>query len=93
MEEHKDLYKDILMENHQPLTSPVKASKRKKTKRCPPPLLPRNYSEENHNVPQEDNLQLLFPDKDLNIIYAEEINMSDDQQFKEEIPTDDYPGE
>ncbi|XP_066461429.1 oocyte zinc finger protein XlCOF7.1-like isoform X3 [Eleutherodactylus coqui] len=91
MEEHKDLYKDILTENHQPLTSPVKASKRKKTKRCPPPLLPRNYSEENHNVPQEDNLQLLFPDKDLNIIYAEEINMSDDQQFKEEIPTDDYP--
>ncbi|XP_073538130.1 uncharacterized protein [Phyllobates terribilis] len=41
LEGHKDLYKDVLMEVPQPLTSPVLSSKRTTSERCPHPLLPQ----------------------------------------------------
>ncbi|XP_073538069.1 oocyte zinc finger protein XlCOF7.1-like isoform X2 [Phyllobates terribilis] len=41
LEGHKDLYKDIMMEVTQPLTSPVLSSKRTTPERCPHPLLPQ----------------------------------------------------
>ncbi|XP_077109808.1 gastrula zinc finger protein XlCGF66.1-like [Ranitomeya variabilis] len=36
LEEHKDLYKDIMMEVPQPLTSPDLSSKKTTPERCPP---------------------------------------------------------
>ncbi|XP_073536767.1 gastrula zinc finger protein XlCGF66.1-like isoform X5 [Phyllobates terribilis] len=36
LEGHKDLYKDVIMEVPQPLTSPVLSSKRTTPQRCPP---------------------------------------------------------
>ncbi|XP_073538426.1 gastrula zinc finger protein XlCGF66.1-like [Phyllobates terribilis] len=43
LEGHKDLYKDVIMEVSQPLTSPVLSSKRTTLERCPHHLLPQDY--------------------------------------------------
>ncbi|XP_075207195.1 uncharacterized protein LOC142312180 isoform X2 [Anomaloglossus baeobatrachus] len=53
LEGHKDLYKDVMMEVPQPLTSPGLSSKRTKPERCPHPLLPQDCKQEDPNVPQD----------------------------------------
>ncbi|XP_077111658.1 oocyte zinc finger protein XlCOF7.1-like [Ranitomeya variabilis] len=53
LEEHKYLYKDIMMEVPQPLTSPVLSSERTTPERCPRPLLPQDCKQEDSNVPQD----------------------------------------
>ncbi|XP_073403793.1 uncharacterized protein [Dendrobates tinctorius] len=53
LEGHKDLYKDIMMEVPQPLTSPVLSSKRTTPERCPHPLLPWDCKQEDPDVPQD----------------------------------------
>ncbi|XP_077111494.1 uncharacterized protein LOC143767225 isoform X2 [Ranitomeya variabilis] len=53
LEGHKDLYKDVMMEIPQPLTSPVRSSKRTTPERCPRPLLPQDCKQEDPNVPQD----------------------------------------
>ncbi|XP_044140013.1 gastrula zinc finger protein XlCGF66.1-like [Bufo gargarizans] len=55
VEEHKDLYKDIMMKDQLPLTPPVK-EERKTPERCPSPFLPQDGSEEHHNVTQDDQV-------------------------------------
>ncbi|XP_066443130.1 zinc finger protein 436-like isoform X2 [Eleutherodactylus coqui] len=52
--EHKDLYKDVMMENHQTLTSPDKTDKRKKPERCPSPVHPDDSTDEDGDHPQTD---------------------------------------
>ncbi|KAM3940564.1 gastrula zinc finger protein XlCGF66.1-like [Leptodactylus fuscus] len=42
LEGHKDLYKEVMMENHQPLTSAGRSSKRTTPERCPSPLFPQD---------------------------------------------------
>ncbi|KAM4012490.1 uncharacterized protein ACNLHF_004844 isoform 1-T2 [Anomaloglossus baeobatrachus] len=53
LEGHKDLYKDVMMEVPQPLTSPVLSSKRITPERCPRPLLPQDCNQEDPDVPQD----------------------------------------
>ncbi|KAM4034850.1 uncharacterized protein ACNLHF_021557 [Anomaloglossus baeobatrachus] len=53
LEGHKDLYKDVMMEVPQPLTSPVLSSKRTTPERCPRPLLPQDCKQEAPDVPQD----------------------------------------
>ncbi|XP_075130575.1 gastrula zinc finger protein XlCGF66.1-like [Leptodactylus fuscus] len=42
LEGHKDLYKEVMMEVQQPLTSAGRSSKRTTPERCPSPLLPQD---------------------------------------------------
>ncbi|XP_077113906.1 oocyte zinc finger protein XlCOF7.1-like [Ranitomeya variabilis] len=87
LEGHKDLYKDVIMEVPQPLTSPVLSSRRTTPKRCPRPLLPQECKQENPNVPQDHQ------DEDLTHINTTEIYVRGDEQCKGEIPTDNSTGD
>ncbi|KAM4030135.1 zinc finger protein 189-like [Anomaloglossus baeobatrachus] len=53
LEGHKDLYKDVMMEVPQPLTSRGLSSKRTTPERCPRPLLPQDCKQEGPDVPQD----------------------------------------
>ncbi|XP_077112053.1 uncharacterized protein LOC143767527 [Ranitomeya variabilis] len=83
LEEHKDLYKDIIMEVPQSLTSPVLS--RTTPERCPRPLLPQDCKQEDPNVPQDDQ------GEDVTDINTTETYTWGDEWCKEEIPTYDHP--
>ncbi|XP_073538435.1 uncharacterized protein [Phyllobates terribilis] len=87
LEGHKDLYKDIMMEVPQPLTSPVLSSKRTTPERCPHPLLPQDCKQEDPNVPQDHQ------GKDLPHINTTETYVRGDERCKEEIPTNNRTGD
>ncbi|XP_073408713.1 uncharacterized protein [Dendrobates tinctorius] len=87
IEGHKDLYKDVMMEVPQPLTSPDLSSKRTTPERCPRPLLPQDCKQEDPNVPQDHQ------GEDLTHINTTETYVRGDERCKEEIPTYDYPDE
>ncbi|XP_069605817.1 oocyte zinc finger protein XlCOF22-like isoform X2 [Ranitomeya imitator] len=78
LEGHRDLYKEVMMEVPQPLTSPDLSSKRTTPERCPRPLLPQDCKQE-------------VKDEDLTHINTTETYVRGDERCKEEIPTYDYP--
>ncbi|XP_073516618.1 uncharacterized protein [Phyllobates terribilis] len=84
LEGHKDLYKDIMTEVPQPLTSPVLSSKRTLPGRCPHPLLPQDCKQEDPNDPQDQQ------DEDLTHINTTETYVRGDERCKEEIPTGNH---
>ncbi|XP_069610873.1 zinc finger protein 850-like [Ranitomeya imitator] len=86
LEGHKDLYKDIIMEVPQPLTSPVLSSKRTTPERYPRPLLPQVCKQENPDVPQDHQ------GEDLTHINTTETSVRSGERCKEELPTYDYSG-
>ncbi|XP_077322712.1 uncharacterized protein LOC143956366 [Lithobates pipiens] len=51
LEGHKDLYKDVMMDDQPPLTSPDGSSKRNPPERCPRPLYSRDSTQEDHTIP------------------------------------------
>ncbi|KAG9468226.1 hypothetical protein GDO78_023189 [Eleutherodactylus coqui] len=51
LEGHKDLYKDVMMEDQQPLTSLDGSSQRNPPERCPSPLYSQDCPEEKEHVP------------------------------------------
>ncbi|XP_073408745.1 uncharacterized protein [Dendrobates tinctorius] len=82
LEGHKDLYKDVMMEVPQPLTSPDLSSKRTTPERCPRPLLPQDCKQEDPNVPQDHQ------GEGLTHVNTTEAYVRGDDQCKKEIPTD-----
>ncbi|XP_077112813.1 gastrula zinc finger protein XlCGF66.1-like [Ranitomeya variabilis] len=84
---HKDVYKKVMMEVPQPLTSPVLSSKMRAPERCPHPLLPQDCKQEDPNVPQDHQ------GEDLTHINTTETYERGGERCKEEIPTCDYPGD
>ncbi|KAM4029722.1 uncharacterized protein ACNLHF_022416 [Anomaloglossus baeobatrachus] len=90
LEGHKDLYKDVMMEVPQPLTSPGLSSKRTTPERCPRPLLPQDCNQEDPDVPQDHQVD---GDKgeDLPDINTTETYVRGDERCKEEILTDNRP--
>ncbi|XP_077109891.1 uncharacterized protein LOC143766248 [Ranitomeya variabilis] len=85
LEEHKDVYKDVMLEFPQPLTSPVLSSKRTTPERCPHHLLPQDCEQEDPNVPQDHQAE------DLTHINTTEIYVRGDEGCKEAIPTENRP--
>ncbi|XP_077111455.1 zinc finger BED domain-containing protein 6-like isoform X1 [Ranitomeya variabilis] len=83
LEGHKDLYKDIMMEVPQPLTSPVLSSRRTTPERFPG-LLPKDCKQEVPNVPQDHQCE------DLPHINTTETYVREDERCKEEFPTDNH---
>ncbi|XP_077345930.1 uncharacterized protein LOC143989595 isoform X2 [Lithobates pipiens] len=51
LEGHKDLYKDVMMDNQPPLTSPDGSSNGNPPERCPHPLYSRDSTQEDHTIP------------------------------------------
>ncbi|KAM3936284.1 uncharacterized protein RB166_003415 [Leptodactylus fuscus] len=51
LEGHKDLYKEVMMEDQQPLTSPDGSSPRNPPERCPRPPYSQEFKEEKENFP------------------------------------------
>ncbi|KAM4030842.1 uncharacterized protein ACNLHF_018436 [Anomaloglossus baeobatrachus] len=86
LEGHKDLYKDVMMDVPQCLTSPVLSSEKTTPERCPRHLLPQDCKQENPSVPQDHH------GKNFNINITETY-VSDDERGKEEILTDNYNGD
>ncbi|XP_075070711.1 uncharacterized protein LOC142159829 [Mixophyes fleayi] len=85
LEGHKGFYKDVMMENHQPLTSLDGSSNRNTPERCPRLLYSQDCIEENPSIPQGKELT----DGKVEDIKEEETYVRGDQQCKEEeIPTD-----
>ncbi|KAM3936644.1 uncharacterized protein RB166_015424 [Leptodactylus fuscus] len=80
LEGHKDLYKEVMMEDHQPLTSAGGSSKRTTLERCPCPLLPQ--------IDQDKNLDVINV---ISITIKEEPYVSGDEECEEDIPTGNRP--
>ncbi|XP_077322172.1 uncharacterized protein LOC143955923 [Lithobates pipiens] len=60
LEGHKDLYKDVMMANQPPRTSPDGSSNGNPPERCPRPLYSRDSTQEGHTIPhhhQSGNLR------------------------------------
>ncbi|PIO26922.1 hypothetical protein AB205_0118140, partial [Aquarana catesbeiana] len=51
LEGHKDLYKEVMMENQPPLTSPDGSSNGNPPERCPRPLYSWDSTQEGHTIP------------------------------------------
>ncbi|XP_073398481.1 uncharacterized protein [Dendrobates tinctorius] len=97
LEGHRDLYKDVMMEVPQPLTSSDLSSKRTTPERCPHPLLPQDCKQEDPIIPQDHQGEDLTHIETTETYVRgdeqckEEISIWDDEWCKVEIPTYDYP--
>ncbi|XP_077322023.1 gastrula zinc finger protein XlCGF66.1-like [Lithobates pipiens] len=82
LEGHKDLYKDVMMDNQPPLTSPDGSSNGNPPERCPRPLYSRESTWEGHTIPHhhqgEDLMNMKVEGE------VEETYVRDDQQYTEE---------
>ncbi|XP_077341399.1 uncharacterized protein LOC143986867 [Lithobates pipiens] len=84
LEGHKDLYKDVMMDNQPPLTSPDGSSNGNPPERCPHPLYSRDSTQEDHTIPHYHQGEDLIIIKVEGEEEEEETYVRDDQQYTEE---------
>ncbi|XP_075698581.1 uncharacterized protein LOC142663697 [Rhinoderma darwinii] len=92
IEGHKDQYDDIIMDNHQTLTSPDRCSKEETPERCPSPLCSKNDPVENQNVPQDHQVQNLTDIKAEDLtgeMRAGVTKLCKEEEIPTEVGTDD----
>ncbi|XP_077345701.1 uncharacterized protein LOC143989446 [Lithobates pipiens] len=80
LEGHKDLFKDIMVDNRPPLTSPDGSSNGNPPERCPRPLYSRDSTQEDHTVPHHHQSENLSDSK---IDIKEGIKEEDDGVLEE----------
>ncbi|XP_077322301.1 uncharacterized protein LOC143956045 [Lithobates pipiens] len=79
LEGHKDLYKDVMMANQPPLTSPDGSSNGNPPERCPrPPLYSRDSTQE------EDTIPHCYKDEDLIDIKVEVESEEEEERYVRE---------
>ncbi|PIO12331.1 hypothetical protein AB205_0002210, partial [Aquarana catesbeiana] len=76
LEGHKDLYKDIMMDNQPPLTSPDGSSNGNPPERCPRPLYSQDSTQEGHTIPHLYQSVILCNN---NIVVKEEYKEKDEE--------------
>ncbi|CAI9552928.1 unnamed protein product, partial [Staurois parvus] len=76
LEGHKDLYKDVMMDNQPPLTSPDGSSHGNPPERCPRPLYSRDSTQEGHTIPHHHQSGDL---RDPKVEKKEEIEEEEDE--------------
>ncbi|XP_073467571.1 uncharacterized protein [Aquarana catesbeiana] len=76
LEGHKDLYKDVMMDNQTPLTSPDGSSNGNPPERCPRPLYSRDSTQKDHTIPHHHQCGNL---RDSKVEVKEEIKEEDDE--------------
>ncbi|PIO11121.1 hypothetical protein AB205_0128970, partial [Aquarana catesbeiana] len=76
LEGHKDLYKDVMMDNQPPLTSPDGSSNGNPPERCPRPLYSRDSTQEDHTIPHHHQIGNLG---DYNIVVKQEYKEEDEE--------------
>ncbi|XP_068115108.1 zinc finger protein 850-like [Hyperolius riggenbachi] len=75
LENHKELYKDVDLESHTPLTSSDGSSNRNPPEKCTDSLVPRDSTLEDHNYP---------PDyEDIDLIVIEDDSTDDEEELYE----------
>ncbi|CAI9559469.1 unnamed protein product [Staurois parvus] len=82
LEGHKDLYKDVMMDNQPPLTSPDGSSHGNPPERCPRPLYSRDSTQEDHTIPHHHQSGDLSDSK---VHIKEEIKEEEDDGVMEEL--------
>ncbi|XP_077346154.1 gastrula zinc finger protein XlCGF66.1-like [Lithobates pipiens] len=90
LEGHKDLYKDVMMDNQPPLTSPDGSSNGNPPERCPRPLYSRDSTQEGHTIPHHHQSGNLGDD---NIDVKEEYKEEDEEYGVKEPPNTRNPPE
>ncbi|CAI9552927.1 unnamed protein product [Staurois parvus] len=85
LEGHKDLYKDVMMDNQPPLTSPDGSSHGNPPERCPRPLYSRDSTQEGHTIPHHHQSGDL---RDPKVEKKEEIEEEEDEDgvMEESVP-------
>ncbi|XP_066437150.1 zinc finger protein 154-like [Eleutherodactylus coqui] len=87
LEGHKDQYKDIMMEDHQPLTPQDEYSRSNSAEACASPIHSQDGPEEVHSVPQDDQGEVLINIKG-DVMVGEELQTrADGQNEDREIPS------
>ncbi|PIO37229.1 hypothetical protein AB205_0020330 [Aquarana catesbeiana] len=76
LEGHKDLYKDVMMDNQPPLRSPDGSSNGNPPERCPRPLYSRDSTQEDHTIPHHHQSGSL---RDSKVEVKQEVKEEDDE--------------
>ncbi|XP_063806678.1 uncharacterized protein LOC134989418 [Pseudophryne corroboree] len=81
IEEHRGLYKDVIIENHRPLTSLDGPSNRDTPERCPHPLYSQDCRQENHRIPQEDQTEDIEEEEEIDVTDNNAENMEEEEEI------------